>query len=109
MPRVDLPPKLTGEYLYTPDVRVPGMLHGRVLRPANVVSTKLAAVDESSVKNIPGIVKVVRQGSFVGVVAETETEWATDRSRKRRGSSRVTRAPPTAKLPANRDEIDAST
>ncbi len=101
VPRVDLPPKLTGEYLYTPDVRVPGMLHGRVLRPANVVSTKVATVDESSVKNIPGIVKVVRQGSFVGVVAETE--WAAIEAARQ---LKVSWAPPSTKLPANRDEID---
>jgi CO/xanthine dehydrogenase Mo-binding subunit len=99
--RVDLPPKLTGEYLYTPDVRVPGMLHGRVLRPANVVSTKLATVDESSVRNIPGLVKVVRQGSFVGVVAETE--WAAIEAARQ---LKVTWAQPSTKLPANRDEID---
>src|SRR5271155_3349530 len=38
VPRVDLPPKLTGEFVYTSDVRVPGMLHGRPVRPATVLS-----------------------------------------------------------------------
>jgi nicotinate dehydrogenase subunit B len=78
-PRVDLPAKATGELVYVHDVRVPGMLHGRVVRPpyAGVdagpfVGTSLIAVDEASVQNIPGIVAVVRIGDFVGVVAERE-------------------------------------
>lgn len=78
-PRVDLPAKATGELVYVHDVRVPGMLHGRVVRPpyagvdaGNFVGTSLIAVDESSVCDIPGIVSVVRVGDFVGVVAERE-------------------------------------
>src|SRR5262249_60567094 len=70
-PRVDLPPKLTGEFTYAHDVRVPGMLHGRVVRPPTITS-KPTTIDESSVKKIPGIVKVVQDENFVGVVATTE-------------------------------------
>jgi nicotinate dehydrogenase subunit B len=79
VPRVDLPAKATGELVYVHDVRVPGMLHGRVVRPpyAGVdagpfVGTSLIAVDESSVRDVPGLVAVVRIGDFVGVVAERE-------------------------------------
>lgn len=79
IPRVDLPAKATGELVYVHDVRVPGMLHGRVVRPpyagvdaGNFVGTSLIAVDESSVSDIPGIVSVVQIGDFVGVVAERE-------------------------------------
>ncbi len=79
MPRVDLPAKATGELVYVHDVRVPGMLHGRVVRPpyAGVdagpfVGTSLISVDEASVRDIPGVVAVVRIGDFVGVVAERE-------------------------------------
>ena len=79
VPRVDLPAKATGELVYVHDVRVPGMLHGRVVRPpyAGVdagafVGTSLIAVDESSVRDVPGVVAVVRIGDFVGVVAERE-------------------------------------
>ena len=79
VPRVDLPAKATGELVYVHDVRVPGMLHGRVVRPpyAGVdagafVGTSLIAVDETSVRDIPGLVAVVRIGDFVGVVAERE-------------------------------------
>jgi nicotinate dehydrogenase subunit B len=78
-PRVDLPAKATGELVYVHDVRVPGMLHGRVVRPpyAGVdagafVGTSLIAVDEASVRDIKGVVAVVRIGDFVGVVAERE-------------------------------------
>jgi nicotinate dehydrogenase subunit B len=79
MPRVDLPAKATGELVYVHDVRVPGMLHGRVVRPpyAGVdagafVGTSLIAVDEASVRDIPGLVAVVTIGDFVGVVAVRE-------------------------------------
>jgi nicotinate dehydrogenase subunit B len=79
VPRIDLPAKATGELTFVHDVRVPGMLHGRAVRPpyAGVdagpfVGTSLIAVDESSVRNIPGLVAVVRIGDFVGVVAERE-------------------------------------
>src|SRR5450432_1205786 len=79
VPRTDLPAKATGELVYVHDVRVPGMLHGRVVRPpyAGVdagafVGTSLIAVDEDSVRDIAGLVAVVRIGDFVGVVAERE-------------------------------------
>lgn len=79
VPRVDLPAKATGELTFVHDIRVPGMLHGRVVRPpyAGVdagpfVGTSLIAVDEASVRDIPGFVAVVRIGDFVGVVAERE-------------------------------------
>src|SRR5215212_6578776 len=79
VPRTDLPAKATGELVYVHDVRVPGMLHGRVVRPpyAGVdagafVGTSLIAIDEASVRDIPGLVAVVRIGDFVGVVAERE-------------------------------------
>jgi nicotinate dehydrogenase subunit B len=83
VPRVDLPAKATGELTFVHDIRVPGMLHGRVVRPpyAGVdagpfVGTSLIAVDESSVHGIPGLVAVVRIGDFVGVVAEREENAA---------------------------------
>jgi nicotinate dehydrogenase subunit B len=79
VPRVDLPAKATGELVYVHDVRLPGMLHGRVVRPpyagvdAGVfVGTSLIAVDKTSVRDIPGLVAVVQIGDFVGVVAERE-------------------------------------
>jgi CO/xanthine dehydrogenase Mo-binding subunit len=99
VPRVDLPPKIMGTFAYTQDVRVPGMLHGRVVRPP-VVTSKPLSVDESSVKHIPGVVKVVQEGSFVGVVAKKE--WAAIQAAK---ALKVTWSEPTTKLPANPEEL----
>ena len=69
VPRVDIPAMATGQFEYVHDVRVPGMLHGRVVRPPAVGAT-LVGVDESSVKDVAGVVKVVVKNNFVGVVAE---------------------------------------
>ncbi|MGH9162121.1 MAG: molybdopterin cofactor-binding domain-containing protein [Vicinamibacteraceae bacterium] len=71
VPRVDMPAMVTGELEYVHNVRVPGMLHGRVIRPPAVGAT-LLDVDESSVRGLPGVVKVVVEKNFVGVVAEKE-------------------------------------
>jgi nicotinate dehydrogenase subunit B len=99
--RVDLPPKFTGEFIYTQDVRVPGMLHGRVVRPPTV-NSKPTNVDEASVKDVPGIVKIVQEGNFVGIVAETE--WAAIRAAR---ALKVTWSTPTTKMPANSADVDA--
>ena len=71
IPRSDIPPKITGQFTYIQDFKMPGMLHGRVIRPP-AVGGSLQSVDESSVKDVPGLVKVVRQNNFLGVVAESE-------------------------------------
>ena len=71
VPRFDIPGKMTGQFTYMQDFKVPGMLHGRVVRPAAIGAT-LLSVDESSARDVPGLVKVVRQGNFLGVVAESE-------------------------------------
>jgi len=71
VPRVDIPDKVTGRFTYIQDFRVPGMLHGRVVRPPAIGAT-LEGVDEASVKDVPGLVKVVREGNFLGVVAQSE-------------------------------------
>lgn len=73
VPRVDIPPKITGGAAYLQDFTVPGMLHGRVVRPAGVGAT-LQSYDEGSVSGIAGIVNVVRNGDFLGVVAEREEQ-----------------------------------
>ncbi|MGH9176091.1 MAG: molybdopterin cofactor-binding domain-containing protein, partial [Vicinamibacterales bacterium] len=67
--RVDMPAMATGRFEFVHNVRVDGMLHGRVVRPPTVGAT-LAGVDESSVENLPGFVKVVAKNNFVGVVCE---------------------------------------
>jgi nicotinate dehydrogenase subunit B len=65
----DLPALVTGRFEFVHNVRVPGMLHGRVVRPPTPGAT-LASVDEASVKDMPGLVKVVVKQNFVGVVAQ---------------------------------------
>jgi nicotinate dehydrogenase subunit B len=75
--RRDIPAKVRATFTYIHDFRVPGMLHARVVRPPAMQAT-LLEIDESSLRNIPGIVKVVREGNFVGVVAETE--WSAVRA-----------------------------
>ncbi|HEX3371681.1 MAG TPA: molybdopterin cofactor-binding domain-containing protein, partial [Candidatus Acidoferrales bacterium] len=99
IPRVDLPGKFTGEFVYSQDVTVPGMLHGRSVRPATALSAPLS-IDESSIKNIPGVVKVVHEGNFVGVVAQTE--WAAIQAAR---ALKVTWAEPTLKMPSGADEV----
>jgi nicotinate dehydrogenase subunit B len=72
-PRLDIPGKVTGQFTYMQDFALPGMLHARVIRPPAMGAT-LLSVDEASIAEIPGIVNVVRQENFLGVVAKTE--WA---------------------------------
>jgi CO/xanthine dehydrogenase Mo-binding subunit len=75
VPRNDLPGKVSGTYVYMQHVRIPGMLHGRVVRPrgqgAYGAGAQVMALDEKSIGNIPGA-RVLRRGDFVGVVAENE-------------------------------------
>src|SRR6185295_13608865 len=99
VPRFDLPPKLTGEMVYIQDVRIPGMLHGRVVRPP-AINTAPENVDETSIKRIPGVVKVVREGKFLGVVAKTE--WAAIQAAQ---TLQVTWSKPVTKLPPNPDAL----
>ena len=69
IPRPDLPDLVTGKFEFVHNVRLPGMLHGRVVRPPTVDAT-VSSVDESSVTQMPGVVKVVVKKNFIGVVAE---------------------------------------
>ena len=78
-PRVDIPAKAFGDVVFVHDMRVPGMLHGRVVRPpyagadhGDFIGNTLESVDESSIAHIPGIRAVVVIRDFVGVVAERE-------------------------------------
>jgi nicotinate dehydrogenase subunit B len=73
IPSLDRAALMTGRFEFVHNVRVPGMLHGRVVRPPEVGAT-VASVDESSVRQIPGLVKVVVQKDFVGVVAEKQSQ-----------------------------------
>ena len=71
VPSLDMSSLATGRFEFVHNVRVPGMLHGRVVRPPAIGSTVIS-VDEASVRDLPGVVKVVVRKNFVGVVAETQ-------------------------------------
>lgn len=71
LPRVDIPAKLTGGEIFIQDMRLPGMLHARVVRGPSV-GTQLKNLDIAAVEAMPGVVKVVQSGSFTAVVAEQE-------------------------------------
>jgi nicotinate dehydrogenase subunit B len=69
--RLDIPAKVIGGAAFVQDIRLPGMLHGRVVRPPHY-GAKLESFDEATVKAMKGVVAVVRDGSFLGVIAERE-------------------------------------
>ncbi len=71
--RDDIPAKVNGTQRWAVDMKVPGMLHARNVRPP-VVGATLKAIDESSVKDVPGFVKVVSRGNYVAVVCEREEQ-----------------------------------
>jgi nicotinate dehydrogenase subunit B len=71
VPRVDIPAKVTGGTAYVQDMRLPGMVHARVVRPPSY-DAQLTDCDTSGIERLPGVVKVVRDGNFLAVVAEKE-------------------------------------
>jgi CO/xanthine dehydrogenase Mo-binding subunit len=71
VPRVDIPAKITGGAAYVQDMRLPGMVHARVVRPPSY-GAQLTECDASAVEQLPGVIKVVRNGNFLAVVAKKE-------------------------------------
>ncbi|RJF96010.1 molybdopterin cofactor-binding domain-containing protein [Noviherbaspirillum saxi] len=127
-PRVDIPAKAAGELTFVHDMRVPGMLHGRVIRPpyagadhGDFIGNTLEAVDENSISHIPGIAGVVVIGDFVGVVAARE-EHAEQAMRELRVTWRdwpampalgdveaaIRANPSTQRVVANQGDVDAA-
>jgi nicotinate dehydrogenase subunit B len=79
VPRVDIPAKAKAELIFVHDVRIEGMLHGRVIRPpyagidsGEFVGKSLIGVDHDSVGHVPGLKAIVVVGDFIGVVCERE-------------------------------------
>src|SRR5207302_1816433 len=70
-PRRDLPDKIAGRPRFIQDMALPGMLYGRVVRPPHNFAG-LISLDDSKVKSMPGLAAIVRDGGFVGVLAERE-------------------------------------
>src|SRR6266571_173340 len=71
--RRDIPKKMTGGAAYVQDVRLPGMVFGRIVRPPSP-GARLVSFDEAAVKRMPGVIAVVRDGDFLGVAAEREEQ-----------------------------------
>lgn len=74
--RYDIPPKVDGSLKWAVDVKLPGMVHARNIKPP-FAGAKLVSIDESSVRNMPGFVKVVSKGNYVAVVCEREEQAIT--------------------------------
>ncbi len=72
-PRTDLPSKVMGQPSFIQDLRLPGMLHARLVRPPGPAASVID-IDEGSIQDVQGIVKVVRLGNFVAVIAEREEQ-----------------------------------
>jgi nicotinate dehydrogenase subunit B len=98
VPRRDIPAKVGGTPSYVHDLDLAGMLHGRVARPPSY-GAKLAALEEGDVRAMPGVVALVRDGSFVGVVAEREDQAIRALNRIKR----IARWEEQAKLPETTD------
>jgi CO/xanthine dehydrogenase Mo-binding subunit len=73
IPRVELPGKIFGGHVFVQNLRIPGMVHGRVIRPPLVGAT-VERVDEGSLRSLPGNVRLVTKGNFVAVVADREED-----------------------------------
>ncbi|MGB8633379.1 MAG: molybdopterin cofactor-binding domain-containing protein [Xanthobacteraceae bacterium] len=71
IPRIDIPAKVTGGEAYVQDMRPDGMVHGRAVRPPSY-GAQLISIDSARAEAMPGVLKVVRDGSFLGVIAERE-------------------------------------
>jgi CO/xanthine dehydrogenase Mo-binding subunit len=71
--RYDIPPKVDGSLTWAVDMKVPGMVHARNVRPPFAGAT-LVSIDDSSVKDIPGFIKVVSKGNYVAVICEREEQ-----------------------------------
>ena len=89
IPRRDIPSKMTGGRSFVQDIRMPGMVYGRVVRPPSY-RAQLVSFDEARVKAMPGVVAVTRDGSFLAVAAERE-EQAIKAAQALRGSLTLAR------------------
>jgi CO/xanthine dehydrogenase Mo-binding subunit len=93
IPRVDIPAKVTGGAAYVQDMRLPGMLHARVVRPPGY-GAELIECDTAAVEKMPGVSKVVRDGNFLAVVAAKEYQavkamWALSAAAKWRETAKL--------------------
>ena len=96
--RYDIPAKVDGSLKWAVDVKLPGMVHARNVKPP-VAGAKLISIDESSVRSMPGFIKVVSKGNYVAVVCERE-EQAINAARQLKANWEK---PATAPFPSSED------
>jgi nicotinate dehydrogenase subunit B len=96
--RYDIPAKVDGSLKWAVDMKLPGMVHARNVKPP-FAGAKLMSVDESSVKNLPGFVKVVSKGNYLAVAFERE-EQAINGAKKLKATWEK---PATAPFPSSED------
>jgi nicotinate dehydrogenase subunit B len=96
--RYDIPAKVDGSLKWAVDMRLPGMVHARNVKPP-FAGAKLISIDESSVRNLPGFVKVVSKGNYVAVVCERE-EQAINAAKRLKANWEK---PATAPFPSSED------
>jgi CO/xanthine dehydrogenase Mo-binding subunit len=104
VPRVDIPAKVTGGAAYVQDMRPSGMVHARVVRPPSY-GAQLIECDTSAVEKMPGVVKVVRDGNFLAVVATKEFQAV----KAMQALSTASKWNETAKLPKQDDLLHVLT
>jgi CO/xanthine dehydrogenase Mo-binding subunit/aerobic-type carbon monoxide dehydrogenase small subunit (CoxS/CutS family) len=97
--RLDLPAKVTGLPSFVHDLTLPDMVHGRVVRPP-AYAARLVTVDDAAVQQMPGVLAVVRDGSFLGVIAEREEQAIAAREALQTAAvwENTTQLPPPDKL-----------
>jgi len=96
--RDDIPAKVDGSLKWAVDVKLPGMVHARNVKPP-FACAKLTGIDESSVRDIPGFIRVVKKGNYVAVVCEREEQAV----RAARQLKTTWEKPSTAPFPASED------
>ena len=96
--RYDIPPKVDGSLTWATDVKLPGMVHARNVKPP-VAGARLLSLDDTSVRDLPGFVRVVHKGNYVAVVCERE-EQAINASRELKVDWEM---PATAPFPTSED------
>jgi nicotinate dehydrogenase subunit B len=69
--RVDIPAKVTGGEAYVQDMRMPGMVHARIVVPPSPKAT-ISSIDTAKAEKLPGVLKIHRDGNFLAVIAERE-------------------------------------
>jgi len=98
LPRVDIPAKVTGGVAYVQDLRLPNMVHARIVRPPSA-GAQLLDINVSSIEKMPGVLKVVRDGRFLAVIAAGEFQAI----QAMRRMSKLARWEEKPTLPAQRD------